>query len=269
MRFPVLIHLATPLLRKKMHETLIVHGGDPSKDCTQREYATSEWSEYEGRDPQTHDWESYKKARPWNLLSHATKAPKAGDAVVDGKVVLMDGTESTLLRVIQDLGAGHTYVSLNFASLTCPVWRLFAGADLHRAMAAHGVKPLHIYTLEAHPDDVRPANRKDGGGAGEHAGGDFPPPFQLKEPGNFHASIDDRKAAAEKALSLLRLKIAGPVTMVLDSMDDALEAAYETRPWRVYVVEVATGAIAYASGPGPLNLPGKLADLDAFFAAAK
>ena len=51
--------------------------------------------------------------------------------------------------------------------------------------------------------------------------------------------------------------------------DDALEAAYETRPWRVYVVEVATGAIAYASGPGPLNLPGKLADLEAFFAATK
>ena len=49
----------------------------------------------------------------------------------------------------------------------------------------------------------------------------------------------------------------------MDGMDDALEAAYEARPWRWYVIEVATGKVISSTGLAPFNMKGKLAKIKA------
>ena len=46
--------------------------------------------------------------------------------------------------------------------------------------------------------------------------------------------------------------------MWMDGMDDKLEAMYEARPWRQYVVEVATGKIIAKLGLAPFNMNGKM-----------
>ena len=50
----------------------------------------------------------------------------------------------------------------------------------------------------------------------------------------------------------------GPVTMFMDGMDDALEAAYEARPWRWYVIEAESGKVITSTGLAPFNMKGKL-----------
>jgi hypothetical protein len=44
-------------------------------------------------------------------------------------------------------------------------------------------------------------------------------------------------------------------------MDDTLEAAYEARPWRWYVIEASTGKIITGTNLAPFNMKGKLAKL--------
>ena len=41
-------------------------------------------------------------------------------------------------------------------------------------------------------------------------------------------------------------------------MDDNLEAIYEARPWRWYVIQASTGKIVDGTGLAPFNMAGKL-----------
>ena len=45
-------------------------------------------------------------------------------------------------------------------------------------------------------------------------------------------------------------------------MDDALEAKYEARPWRWYVIEAESGKILTSTGLAPFNMAGKLAKIE-------
>ena len=46
--------------------------------------------------------------------------------------------------------------------------------------------------------------------------------------------------------------------MWMDSMDDRLEAAYEARPWRQYVLDTENNKITAKIGLAPFNMAGKL-----------
>ena len=46
--------------------------------------------------------------------------------------------------------------------------------------------------------------------------------------------------------------------MWMDAMDDKLEAAYEARPWRWYVIDVETCKVITCTGLAPFNMAGKL-----------
>ena len=41
--------------------------------------------------------------------------------------------------------------------------------------------------------------------------------------------------------------------------DDNIEALYEARPWRQYIIEAETGKVIAALGLAPFNMDGKLA----------
>ena len=46
--------------------------------------------------------------------------------------------------------------------------------------------------------------------------------------------------------------------MWMDAMDDKLEATYEARPWRQYVIDAASGKIIAKLGLAPFNMNGKM-----------
>ena len=43
------------------------------------------------------------------------------------------------------------------------------------------------------------------------------------------------------------------------AQDDNIEATYEARPWRQYIIEAASGKIIAVLGLAPFNMDGKLA----------
>ena len=49
----------------------------------------------------------------------------------------------------------------------------------------------------------------------------------------------------------------------MDEMDDKLEATYEARPWRQYVIDAESGQIIAKLGLAPFNMKGKLAKVKA------
>mmetsp|Transcript_15067 Transcript_15067/g.50019 ORF Transcript_15067/g.50019 Transcript_15067/m.50019 type:complete len:278 (-) Transcript_15067:75-908(-) len=246
MKLPVLSTIMTPMFRRMMAFTA---GGDPAKDCTQPEVAEMEekaWKDVEGK-----DWRLYQKMRPYNLKSFTSKAPANGSVAPDGPALTLAGKPTSLLAEVKALGAanGAAHVAVLFDSLTCPIWRTFAGVDLTNA--AYGLPVLHVYVLEAHA-------------VGEFDTPPLPPPVQIKEEIKVHSSEEERAHAAGLAKALLEAKVGGEVAMILDSMSNELERAYEARPFRAYVIEVATSKVAFASGPGPFNVNAKVTGLKAF-----
>ena len=154
-----------------------------------------------------------------------------------------------------------------------------------------GVPKLHVYIREAEPCDEFDAG-------GMH----MATPLKMKRPIPVHKSEADRAEAAKDCKIYLE-SFAGKdsVTMWMDgcgtrtprpgalapsqrvrllapslssslahspwpsarSMDDALEATYEARPWRWYVIEAATGKIVTSTGLAPFNMIGKKAKIQA------
>ena len=49
--------------------------------------------------------------------------------------------------------------------------------------------------------------------------------------------------------------------MWMDTMEDTLEAAYEARPWRWYVIEAESGKVITCTNLAPFNMAGKLAKI--------
>ena len=77
----------------------------------------------------------------------------------------------------------------------------------------------------------------------------------IKDPKNY----DERVKVAEKACTLLKIKI----PCLVDGMDDAVNKAYAAWPDRVYVIDLS-GKIAVLGGPGPRGFAPSVGDARAW-----
>jgi len=142
------------------------------------------------------------------------------------------------------------------------VWRAFAAQDTYRACGPE-VPVLFVYTREAHASDDFPTPVNASG------------PMALTEGGpTQHRSLSARLDAARRATGLLedQLGLLGEsadetssqrIHLVADALDDALEAAYEARPFRLYLVDLATRKVVFAAGLGPFNVAQKVNAIEA------
>ena len=207
-------------------------------------------------------WEKFCEHRGYAAPGYEPKHPKDGETAPDGTIYSIDGkkTPSTLLAEAKKVAekAGTDRVIICFDGMTCPFYRAYCMEDLYGA--SKGIPKLHVYIREAEPCDVFDAG-------GMH----MMTPLKFKRPIPWHKTPEERALAASDCKVFLD-KHCGPkkdVTMWMDSMDDTLEAIYEARPWRWYVIEAATGKIITSTGLAPFNMKGKLAKIKAATQGAK
>ena len=68
--------------------------------------------------------------------------------------------------------------------------------------------------------------------------------------------------AAQEACGFISHWEHDPVCFV-DTMDDTLEALYEARPWRQYIIEAESGVLVGAIGLTPFNMAAKIKAVEA------
>jgi len=194
-------------------------------------------------------WEKFAEHRGYALPGYEPKHPKAGEIAPDGKILSINGGEpSTLLTEARKMAkaAGSDKVILCFDAITCPFFRAYAAEDLYKV--ANKVPQLHVYLREAEPCDVFDAG-------GMHC----VTPLKMKRHIPWHKTEADRAQAAKDTQTFLEsFEGKGKVNMWMDTMDDALEAAYEARPWRWYVIEAESGKVIACTNLAPFNMAGKL-----------
>ena len=141
---------------------------------------------------------------------------------------------------------------LSFVGITCPFARAYCFQDLYLAKNK-AVPTLNVYIREAEPCDVFDAG-------GMHCTS----PVACRRRVYWHKSADERALVARETKKYFEeWEGEGRCAMWMDSMDDALEAAYEARPWRQYVIEASTGKITGKLGLAPFNMIGKCASIKA------
>jgi hypothetical protein len=119
------------------------------------------------------------------------------------------------------------------------------------------VQFLVVYIREAHPvDGVLPERQ-----TGTWLMGSPERRLLVEDP----LSFEERVALARTCAQTMRL----PCPLVVDGMDDAVEAAYAAWPERLYVVDL-DGTVIYRGGKGPMDfdpdeLAGVLAELTEFY----
>jgi len=194
-------------------------------------------------------FEKFAEHRGYAMPGYEPKHPKPGDIAPDGKILSIDGGEpSTLLAEAKKMAtaAASDKVIICFDAITCPFFRAYAAEDLHKV--ANGVPQLHVYLREAEPCDVFDAG-------GMHC----VTPLKMKRFIPWHKNEAERAMAASDTRTFLEsFEGKGKVNMWMDTMDDNLEALYEARPWRWYVLEASTGKVLAATGLAPFNMAGKL-----------
>jgi hypothetical protein len=195
-------------------------------------------------------WEKFSEHRGYALPGYEPKHPKPGDKAPDGKILAIDGSgnSSTLLTEAKKMAAaaGSDKVILCFDAITCPFFRAYAAEDLYKV--ANGVPQLHVYLREAEPCDVFDAG-------GMHC----VTPLKMKRYIPWHKTEADRALAANDTKTFLEsFEGKGKVNMWMDTLDDTLEALYEARPWRWYVVNVSDDTVIACTGLAPFNMAGKL-----------
>lgn len=198
-------------------------------------------------------WEKYKEFRTYTTPGYVEKSPNVGDKAPDGKILSIsgDGTSSTLLTEAKKMAAaaGSSKVILSFEGVTCPFYRSYCAEDMYKA--SNGVPALHVYIREAEPCDVFDAG-------GMHCTS----PLALNRRVYEHKSEADRALVANETKAFLEEFMGkGKCNMWMDQMSDELEAKYEARPWRQYVMDVDSGKIVAKLGLAPFNMAGKLAKL--------
>lgn len=195
----------------------------------------------------------FAEHRGYASPGYVPKHPKPGEVAPDGPIFKTDGSleESTLLTEAKKMAeaAGSDKVIICFDAITCPFFRAYAAEDLYKV--ANGVPQLHVYLREAEPCDTFDAG-------GMHC----VTPLKMKRFIPEHKTPEDRAQAAQDTKTFLET-FEPNVNMWMDGMDDKLEAAYEARPWRWYVIEVATMKIIQCTGLAPFNMKGKLANIKA------
>ena len=177
-----------------------------------------------------------------------------GDVCVDGPIHSIDGgPSSTLLSEAKKLAAaaGSDKCVISFVGITCPFARAYALKDLWNAKGSSGVPTLHVYIREAEPCDVFDAG-------GMH----ITSPLAMRRMVPWHQSLEERALVAQETRKFFEeWEGKGAVNMWMDSMDDRLEAAFEARPWRQYVIRVFwDGNLAQVHaklGLAPFNMDGK------------
>jgi len=112
---------------------------------------------------------------------------------------------------------------------------------------------LHIYTREAHGKDDFDAGPNDSG------------PMALEHAINMAKTEEERRGTAMKAKTLIseQVSMSEGVTMWCDAMDDWAEAAFEARPFRMYVIDTEEQKIVYVAGLTPFNMGAKANDIKA------
>jgi len=199
-------------------------------------------------------WEKYNEHRGYTTPGYQEVSPNVGDVAPDGPIHSINGGgASTLLAEARKAAeaAGSSRVVLSFVAVTCPFYRGYAAYDMHKA--ACGVPVVHVYIREAEPCDVFDAG-------GMHVTS----PLAMRRRVYWHKNADERaKVARETQKFMEGFAGKGKVNMWMDGMDDALEATFEARPWRQYVIEAATGKIVFKMGLAPFNMAGKLRALKA------
>ena len=202
-------------------------------------------------------WALFEAQRPYCVPKYVSKAPKPGDVVPDAPLLSLTegGPSTTLLAEARALAkkANSTKVILSFDSITCPFWRSYGAEDLY--YASNGVPTLHVYIREAHPFDEFPAE----GAEGPNAKG----PIALTRVVNKHKTLAERRQAASDAKTLISKWEGADVAMFVDGLDDKLEALYEARPWRMYVIEAKSATMIGAINLTPFNMAGKIATIRA------
>jgi len=197
-------------------------------------------------------WEKFAEHRGYACPGYVPKHPNEGDIVPDGKILSVDGgADSTLLTEARKIAAasGSDKVAICFDAITCPFFRAYAAEDMHKVM--NGVPQLHVYLREAEPCDVFDAG-------GMHC----VTPLKMKRYIPWHKDEKDRAMAAKDTRTYLESFMGkGKVHMWMDTMDDNLEALYEARPWRWYIIEASSGKMIAATGLAPFNMAGKLRKL--------
>merc|ERR1719231_2099550 len=175
-------------------------------------------------------WEKFNEHRGYACNGYVPKHPKDGEDAPDGPILPVDGdgAASTLLTEAKKMAekAGSDKVIICFDAITCPFFRAYAAEDLHKV--ANGVPQLHVYLREAEPSDEFDAG-------GMHC----MTPLKMKRHIPVHKTKEDRAMAARDTRSFIEsFEGKGKVNMWMDAMDDKLEAAYEARPWRWYVLSM-------------------------------
>ena len=200
-------------------------------------------------------FEKFAEHRGYAMPGYEPKHPKEGEVAPDGPIWGVDdiSKKSTLLTEAKKLAAaaGSKKVIVCFDAITCPFFRAYAAEDLFKV--ANGVPQLHVYLREAEPCDVFDAG-------GMHC----VTPLKMKRYIPWHKSQEERALAAKDTRTFLEgFEGKGKVQMWMDGMDDQLEAAYEARPWRWYVLDAETCKVIAYTGLAPFNMKGKLAKIKA------
>lgn len=259
---PKMVSVMKGLLRGKMNGLMLAptekKGSDPNYKEVQAFMVPSMFNpedkdDHPMKNPRI-NWATFIVDRPYCVPGYESKAPEVGDDAIDGPLLsIAEGQpETTLLVEAKKLASerGSDKVVLGFDAITCPFWRAYAAQDLYKACG--DVPILHIYQREAEPQDTFNAG-----------GSQTAFPISCKQIINFHKSEAERRAVAKKAKHLIEKFDKNPVVMYMDGMDDKLEAAYESRPWRYYVLDVNTGKIIAKIGLAPFNMKAKCAVLSA------
>ncbi|XRB06311.1 hypothetical protein NFJ02_27g62630 [Pycnococcus provasolii] len=189
-------------------------------------------------------WEKYCEHRPATTPGYVEKSPNVGDLAPDATIKSINGgPDSTLMAEAKKAAnaAGTKLVILSFDGITCPFYRAYAAEDLYKV--SNGVPHLHVYLREAEPCDVFDAG-------GMH----MTTPLAMKRPVPWHKTEADRAKIAKETKGFFETFMGdGKCNMWMDTMDDNLEALYEARPWRQYVVDVTTGKVVAKIGLAPFQ----------------
>jgi len=199
-------------------------------------------------------FDKFKEHRGYAMPGYQPKYPKPGEDAPDGTILSIDGgAPSTLLAEAKKVAeqAGSEKVMICFDGITCPFFRAYAAEDMYKV--SNGIPMLHVYIREAEPCDEFDAG-------GMHC----TTPLKMKRFIPVHKNEAERaEAAKDTKIFMEGFMGKGKVHMWMDAMDDKLEAAYEARPWRWYVIQASTGKIIDGTNLAPFNMAGKLRKLKA------
>lgn len=169
----------------------------------------------------------FRKVRPFHMPEYKSKIELGQDAP-DGKVVELDGTESTLLEKISSMGHGPgKLLVLNFGSYTCPVHR-GKQPEVSSVCKELSVDLLQVYILEAHPMD------------------EWGAPVDGTEY-NQTQNLEERIKMAKTFKEAKDIKD----QIVVDDMANPCNDAYEAVATKAYVIE--GGKIVWRTGMSPFQ----------------